>query len=460
MVRRDTFRVQASHGSAAVFDEGNLVSWAGLVPVLRLADRSGLSELLSARLSVVSPNAAVKARTVIAGMLAGADDIDGLDVLRSGSTARVVPGVRAPSTIGTFLRAFTHGHVLQLAAVNRRLVAAMAGDVPGLVGGGGGDLVLVDMDDTIRRLYGYAKQAVAYGYSKVKGLNGLVATVSTDTSAPVVTDFGLRRGNVKSGDSAEWYAKRTLATVAGIAPGRKVLLRADSAFCSLENVQAALAAGAWFSFTIPAWPTVTRAIAAIDEATWTSIKYPHAVYDEQAGGWTSDAQVAEAPFTAFVSHPKNEQVACRLVVRRVKRLGDKGQGELFDAWRYHAFITNSTLDTVTADERHRAHAIVEQVMAELKGGPLAHLPSGVFTANAAWLAFAVIAFNISRAAAHAAGMGKVRMATVLARITRAPARLARRARRHTLHLPTRWPWQTQWARLWDTATSPPDAAAA
>jgi hypothetical protein len=172
--------------------------------------------------------------------------------------------------------------------------------------------------------------------------------------------------------------------------------------------------------------------------------------------------VAEVPFTAFVSRAKTEHVACRLVVRRVKRLGpgDGGQGELFTTWRYHAFITNSTLDAVTADERHRAHAVVEQVMAEMKAGPLAHLPSGVFQANAAWLAFAVIAFNISRAATHAAGMGKARMATMLARITTAPARLADHARVLTFHLPARWPWQTQWTRLWNTATSPPNTAAA
>jgi hypothetical protein len=233
--------VQASHALAAVFDEENLVSPAGLVPVLGLADRSGLAGLLADLLTVPSPNAGVKARTVIAGMLAGADDIDGLDVLRCGGTARVIAGVRAPSTIGTFLRRFTHGRVLQLGAVNRRLVEALAADIPGVIGPDG--LVLVDMDDTIRRLYGYGKQAAAYGYSGIKGLNGLLATISTDTTPPVITDFGLRRGNARSGDSAGWYAARTLATVSRIAPGRRVLMRADSAFCSYDNVKAAAAAG-------------------------------------------------------------------------------------------------------------------------------------------------------------------------------------------------------------------------
>lgn len=146
---------------------------------------------------------------------------------------------------------------------------------------------------------------------------------------------------------------------------------------------------------------------------------------------------------------------CRLVVRRVKRLNPAGQDPLMDTWRYHAFITNSDLDTVEADRRHRDHAIVEQVIAELEAGPLAHLPSGRFTANAAWLGCAVITFNLSRAAAHAAGKGKARMPTIARRLIMVPARLATRARRRYLHLPRGWPWQQQFMRLWTTATGPP-----
>jgi hypothetical protein len=143
----------------------------------------------------------------------------------------------------------------------------------------------------------------------------------------------------------------------------------------------------------------------------------------------------------------------------VKRLNprSRGQDALFDTYRYHAFITNSTLDTVTADRRHRGQAIIEQVIAELKDGPLAHLPSGVFQANAAWIAFGVIAFNLSRAAAHAAGIGKARMRTIRDRIIRVPARLATRARQLVIHLPARWPWQQPWMRLWQAATGPPGA---
>lgn len=149
------------------------------------------------------------------------------------------------------------------------------------------------------------------------------------------------------------------------------------------------------------------------------------------------------------------------MVRRVKRLNPAGQDPLVESYRYHAFITNSDLDTVEADRRHRDHAIVEQVIAELKAGPLAHLPSGRFTANAAWLACAVIAFNLSRAAAHAAGMSTARMPTITRRLIMIPARIAHRARRRYLHMPRRWPWATQFTRLWTTATAvgPPLALA-
>lgn len=278
----------------------------------------------------------------------------------------------------------------------------------------------------------------------------------------MITDFGLRKGNVRSGDSADWYAARTLTTAERMAPGRQVLIRADSAFCTHANVAATSTAGAWFSYTIPAWKTVTRAIDSIADDAWEPIAYPHAVYDDEAGGWISDAEIAETDYTAFTSRKKADHVRCRLVVRRVKRLNPTaakaGQPELFDTYRDHAFITNSTLTTVEADARHRGHALIEQVIAELKDGPLAHLPSGRFSANAAWMGFAVLAFNLSRAAAHAAGMGTARMRTVLDRLIRVPARLASHARQLTAHLPRKWPWQREWTRLWNTATDPPHTA--
>jgi hypothetical protein len=156
-------------------------------------------------------------------------------------------------------------------------------------------------------------------------------------------------------------------------------------------------------------------------------------------------------------------VRCRLVVRRVRRLqplacDGTAQGELFATYRHHAFITNTTpdsLDTVEANEVHRGHAIIDQVIAELKDGALAHLPSGRYAANAAWVSCAVMAFNLARAAAVAAAMPTARWATVRTHIIAVPARTAATGRRLVLHLPTHWPWATAWKQLWANATGPP-----
>ena len=167
--------MKASHSVRTVFDDPNLVSAAGLVPVLRLAETAGLHDLLDEYLSVDSPAATVKTACVVAGMLAGADSIDDLDLLRHGGMGKLFRGIRAPSTLGTHLRRFTHGHVQQLDAVNSRLIAGLATRCRGLIGDSG--LVLVDVDDTIGQVHGYAKQGAAYGYSGVKGLNLQLATI-------------------------------------------------------------------------------------------------------------------------------------------------------------------------------------------------------------------------------------------------------------------------------------------
>lgn len=183
--------------------------------------------------------------------------------------------------------------------------------------------MFVDVDDTIREVHGYAKDGAGFGYSGVRGLNALIATISTPSTAPVVAECSLRQGSTRSGKGADWHLKRTLTTVKAVTgPTQQVWVRGDSAFATAKNVAAAVKAGAWFSFTIPAWKTVTRAISQIPETAWTPIEYPDAILDEETGEWVSEAEVAETGFTAFVSHPKAQQVTCRLVVRRVRRLGD------------------------------------------------------------------------------------------------------------------------------------------
>ena len=449
------------------FDEENLVAYAGLGPVMALADAVGLGQLVDDKVGV-GPRAGVKVGSLVAGMIAGADSIEGMDLLRSGSTAALLGAVRAPSTLGTWLRSFTHGHALQLEAVSRCLLEGIRARLPALMRPAGTDLdeaglVLVDIDDTIRQVHGYLKQGAAYGYNKTKGMNALVVTASTALSAPLVVGAGLRAGNTASGASAAWHLRRALPTVHALAPqGARVMVRCDSAFATHETISAVIALGGLFSATVRSWPTVKRAIAGIDEDAWKPIRYPRAVFDEQTGTWVSQAQVAETTLTAFASRPKAEQVPCRLVVRRVRDQRhtttdqEAVQGELFPVWRYHAFITNSDLPAVVADRVHRRHALVEQVIAELKGGPLAHLPSGVFNANEAWLQLAVIALNLSRAVAVAASMPLARMRTLLTRIVSVPARLTHHARRTTAHLPKQWPWQRQWLRLWQTAHDPPE----
>jgi hypothetical protein len=243
-----------------------------------------------------------------------------------------------------------------------------------------------------------------------------------------------------------------------------VLLRADSAFYNHHVIAAARAGGAHFSITARMIAPVKRAIGSIGEDAWTAIRYPNAIWDEEGQCWISDAEVAEISFTAFTSRRKADHVTARLIVRRVKRLNPDhvpaGQGELFAAYRYHAVFTDSPLPMLDAEADHRRHAIIEQVNADLKSGPLAHLPSASFAANSAWLVLATIAFNLTRAAGALASDFHARASTgtIRAQLIAVPARLARSARRLQLHLPERWPWQTAFTQLFDATCGPPATA--
>ncbi len=452
--------MRVSHKVTAVFDDQNLVGSAGLVPVLRLAESAGLHDLVGEYLSVDSPNAAAKTGSVTAGMLAGADSIDDLDVLRHGAMRRLFGGVRAPSTLGTYLRSFTHGHVQQLDAVASRVLAGLADRVPGLLAGRDA-LVRVDVDDTIREVHGYAKQGAAFGYSGVRGLNAQLAVVSTPVAAPVIAGARLRAGNTSSGAGGARLLAQAVTTARRAGVTGTVLVRADSAYYRRDFIAAAVRAKAWFSVTTRNNAQVKAAITRIPEDAWTPIRYPTAMWEEAEQRWISEAEVAEIDLTCFTSRRKADHVDCRLVVRRVKRLQPPGQGELFTAYRHHGFVTNSTLSTVEADLEHRQHAVIEQVIAELKAGPLAHLPSGKYTANAAWLAHAVIAFNLARAAGVLASRrhARARWATMRTELINIPGRVATSARRLTLHLPTDWPWADAWQALFDALDPPPAHAA-
>ena len=454
--------MQLSHSrpvASAIFDDPNLVSCAGLVPMVGLAQQCDLAAVADEHLRLPTDkgaNAGAKVTSLVAGMVAGADSIDDMALLRHGAMGALFDRPYAPSTLGSFLREFTFGHVRQLDAVAARVLTRLGERTP-LVAGIDGP-VLVDIDDTIVEVHGYAKQGSGYGYCGVRGLNALITTVTTDQAPPVILGQRLRKGACGSPRGAARMVCDTLAAVrrlrSTVSTG-KVLLRADSAFYGHPTVSAAIRGGAEVSVTVRLDPKVRTAIAAIPDDGWTPIEYADAIYDESTQRWISRAEVAEIEFTAFSSKKATEQVPGRLVVRRIPDLNhgsDHGQATLFDTWRFHAFFTTTDLDTITADKTHRGHAIIEGVHADLKDSALAHLPSGRFNANAAWLVLAVMAFNLTRAAATITGPGlaRARTATIRRTLITVPARIASSARRLTLHLPRGWPGEPAWNTLFNS----------
>ncbi|MGV9928919.1 IS1380 family transposase [Nocardia rhamnosiphila] len=441
-----------------MFDDDNLVSYAGLVPVMTLAEQTGLPQLLAEKITITATkvasgasNPAPKLATLIAGMCAGADSINDVDVLRSGGMPTLFGSVYAPSTIGTLLREFTFGHARQLESVLRTHLTALADRVDLLPGSD--QQIYLDIDSMLRPVYGHAKQGASYGHTRIagkqvlrKGLSPLAAVLSTDHSAPVIAGMRLRSGKTGSGKGAGHMVSGAIATARAAGATGKILVRGDSAYGSRKVVRACLRAGAEFSLVMPKNTAITKAITSIPDDAWTPVQYPNAVPDPDTGAWNSDAEVAETSYTAFAS--TKDRTTARLVVRRVKDA--RYPDALFPVWRYHPFFTNSTLSAAAADLVHRRHAIVETVFADLIDGPLVHMPSGSFGANSAWVLCAAIAHNLLRATGILAGgrYGRARGATLRRRIVAVPARLARPQRRPILHLPSYWPFASHWLQLW------------
>ncbi len=216
----------------------------------------------------------------------------------------------------------------------------------------------------------------------------------------------------------------------------------------------------------PGWTRRSkRAIASIPGGAWTPVRYPRAIWDDQLRAWVSDAEVAEIPYTAFASK-KGQAITARLIVRRVRdqnRKAAEGMDELFPVWRYHPVFTDSPFGLVPAEAQHRDHAVVEQVFADWTDGPMAHLPSGSFAANAAWLTLAAITANLVRAAGclASAAHARARGATIRRDLIDVAARAARRGRGHlVLHLPGYWHRKAEWLSLFEAACGPPQAQAA
>jgi hypothetical protein len=426
-------RVSRTIESVAVtFDDPTLVADAGLIVPVTLMVRLGLEALVNQLVrftgQVGGSRPGRKVLTLVSAILAGATHIDHADRLRAGATQKVLPfRVMAPSTLGTFLRSFTFGHVRQLDAVIaetiRRAWSSGVGpkDAP----------VTFDLDSTICQVHGYKKEGAAYGYTRQLCYHPLLAT-RADTGE--VLHARLRKGSSQRG--AKRFCEELVARVRRAGAGGPLRLRADAGFFSWDLIKTLTRLGVHWSITVRINQSVCQAISAISEEDWEDIDYPE-------GG---QAQVAETTYTTGGGATKRGRRSVRLVVRRT-RLTEPAQQALWPNWRYHAFITNLEMETVDVDEFHRDHASCELAIKDLKeGAGLEHCPSGKFFANAAWLCCAVLAHNLTRWSVrlgrlHPEGQLTVTR-TIRNRVFSLPGRLVNRSGRLILRFPRQWPWAT------------------
>jgi hypothetical protein len=412
-------------GVRVCFDDERVVSDAGIALVAMLAGRLGIEALAGrfVRLRRDRPGAANAGRKVMAliySMLLGADSIDDCEVLRAGRTRRLLGGwLPAPSTLGTFLRAFTFGHVRQL---DRLLAETLTRAWQAGAGPGGGRLV-VDVDSFIGEVHGYKKQGAGFGYTKRRGYHPMIAS-SADTGE--VLHVRLRKGKAASPRGVLRFADELIARVERAGAAGVKLMRADSAFWNKKLIARLQQAGWQYSISVRLQFWVPDAIASIPESDWIPLDdYPE----------DGEAQIAQTMI--------GQQ---RLVVRRTRLVG--AQAELWPDWRYFAFLTNRTEPLETVESEHRQHAVVELTIRDLKDQALAHFPSGQFNANSAWTVIACLAHNLLRWTTAIGLPGEtVRTArTIRRRLLQIPGRLTRTARQWTLHLPARWPWQHDFLR--------------
>ena len=402
-----------------VFDDARVVANAGVLLSAVLAERLGIEALvdgtvdLGERLGGANPGR--KVMTLVSAMALGADCIDDCDVLRSGQT-RVVLGhsVSAPSTLGTFLRAFTFGHVRQL----DRVLAGCLERAWATGAGPGDERLVVDVDSFVGEVYGYDKQGAGYGYTHKRGYHPIVAT-RAETGE--VLHIRARKGSANTSRGALRFVEELIARVARAGATGPKLLRADSGFWN-TNIMARLHAAGWsYSIGIRLQKHVKAVIAAIPEPDWQPLE------DYPEGG---EAQIAQT------------MLGCqRLIVRRTRLVG--AQAELWPDWRYHAFLTNRTDPLELVESEHRRHAVVELAIRDLKDQALAHFPSGRFFANAAWTVIAALAHNLLRWTTLIGLPDTVipTARTVRRRLLTVPGRITRTARTVTLRMPARWPWE-------------------
>ena len=426
----------------ATFDDPTLVANAGLILPATLMARLGLEALINSTVRLVGRTGGAlpgrKVLTLVAAILAGGSHIDHANVVRAGATQAVLPfRVMAPSTLGTFLRSFTFGHVRQL----DRVIAETIRRAWSLGAGPGDAAMTIDMDSTICEVHGKAKQGAAYGYTRVLGYHPVLATRA---GTGEVLHARLRKGSSQRGHRR--FVEELIARVRRGGASGPLTLRADSGFWSYKLIDALTRLGVDWSITVAISKQIRARIELIDETAWQTITYPD-------GG---AAQVAETTITSTRgNHPRT----LRLVVRRT-RLTDRAQAQLWPDWRHHAFITSLDTPVVAADEFHRDHATVELAIRDLKeGAGMEHCPSGQFFANAAWLACAVLAHNLVRWTARLGGLhpdDQLTVAhTIRTRVLALPGRLVNRSGRHVLRLPARWPWASTFTTALDKIRSLP-----
>jgi hypothetical protein len=419
------------------FDDEGLVANAGLLLVATLSARLGLAAIVNSTLRMAGliggAHPGRKVLTLVHSIVAGASHIDHAEILRAGDTARVLGHrVMAPSTLGTFLRAFTFGHVRQLEAV----VATVLVRAWALGAGPGQARLVIDIDSTICEVEGKQKQGAAYGYTKVLGYHPILA--SRADSGEIV-HARMRKGSANTARGARRFIDEVVARLRRAGAAGEVVMRFDSGFWSKDTLATLARHGVRYTMAVRTnTKGVFDVIAGIDETAWREIAYP-------PGG---QAQVAETEYGGR-----------RLIVRRT-RLTDARQARLWPDWRHFAFLTDLDGDATEIDAFHRAHASVELAIRDLKeGAGLEHCPSGNFSANSAWLQCAVLAHNLIRWTATIGQPGPIERLTV-ARTVRfqllaIPARLVNRSGTPTLRAPARWPWAALFARRLDTIRALP-----
>jgi hypothetical protein len=410
----------------ATFDHEGIVANAGLIVAATLMARLGLEALIDTHVRTGSSRPGRKVLTVVAAMLANATHIAHMNILRAGATQTVL-GFKpmAPSTIGTFLRSFTFGHVRQLDAVLSRALSR----VWALGAGPGEGPLVVDLDSTICEVHGKQKQGAAYGYTKRLGYHPLLAT-RADTGEVLFSR--MRKGSAGSSRGIIRFVDELVAIIKTAGAAGPVTVRADSGFWSGDLIRRLNKHAVAWSITVTNQASIRKAIAAIAETDWVDIDYT-------LGG---RAQVAETSYT-MGGRTKRKQLHVRLIVRRT-RLTDTNQAALWPDWRHHCFITNTTRTAVAADQFHREHAVVELAIRDLKEGTgAAHIPSGHYGANAAWFACAVLAHNLGTWTDLLAHQPPVTNRTRRNRLIALAAVLVNRSGQHTLRFPARWPWAHQ-----------------